>query len=273
LKTGRLPVSAALVALAALGSAVSAQTVWHPAEVVPLTLPEAAPREGTATLASSLLPGAGQYLLGQRRKWVYLALEVLGWAVYLDGRSDGNRFRDQYRDFAWNQARISSGSRRDADFAYYETLTKWDRSGAFDRDGVTQGVQPETDPATFNGSIWALAARIYVPGGANVIASDPQYQRALEYYSGRAYDSDFLWDWTGTGADQSSFGAMIQESDEGFRQATNAVGAVIANHVVSAIDAYLSARGVPTPSEARLVRTQRAVGARWTAELRISLPR
>jgi hypothetical protein len=271
LKTVFLSVSAALVALASFGPAVSGQTVWRAAEGVPLTLPQAALRAGPATLASALLPGAGQHLLGQRRKWGYLALEVLGWAFYLDGRSDGNRFRDQYRDFAWNQARISNGSRRDADFAYYETLTKWERSGAFDRDAGTQGLQPETDPATFNGSIWALAAQIYLPGGTNVIASDPQYQRALEYYSGRAYDSDFLWDWTGTGADQSSFGEMIHESDEGFRQATNAIGAVIANHVVSTIDAYLSARGVPTPSEARLVRTRRAVGARWTALFRISL--
>ncbi|MDA0330115.1 MAG: hypothetical protein O2958_14060 [Gemmatimonadetes bacterium] len=228
---------------------------------------------GAATALSAILPGAGQHVLGQRRKWAYLALETLGWVLYFDRRSAGADFRDQYRDFAWNEARTQVGPRMDGRFGYYETLSKWTRSGAFDADPSTEGIQPEPDVLSFNGSVWDLATRLFVTGGPTVPESDPQYQRALGYYQREAYGSDFLWDWTGTGGAQDAFGSLIRLSDDRFREATNVVGALIANHIVSAVDAYLSARGVPVPSEARLVPMRGLVGIRWTTRIDISPPR
>jgi len=228
---------------------------------------------GRATLYSAVLPGAGQHLLDQPRKWAYLALEAAGWLFYLDRRSAGGELKAAYRDFAWEEARIQSGPRVDGDFDYYETLTKWGRSGAFDADPGSAGVQPEDDPSTFNGSIWSLATGLFLPGGPSTPPSDPQYERALEYYESRGYDTDFLWDWTGTGGAQDEYAGLISESDERYRQATNVVGAIIANHVVSAVDAYLSARGVPTPSEIRVAPGLGPSGSRWHADVRIGVGR
>ena len=234
---------------------------------------EGPPRPLTPTLLSLTVPGAGQHVLGQRRKWAYLALEIVGWAFYLERRSAGSGYRDQYRDFAWEQGRIQSGSRIDGDFNYYETLSKWTRSGSFDRDPTLLGVQPELDGQTYNGSIWTLASQIFLPAGMGVPVSDPAYQSALAYYLGRAYGTDLLWDWSGAPGAQQEFTDLIEASDARFRQATTAVGVVIANHLLSAVDAYLATRGRQAPVRLRLVPGSGAFGPSWFAVLSVSVGR
>ena len=205
------------------------------------------------TLLSLVLPGAGQHALGQDRKWLYLGLEVAGWVVYAERSASGRDYRDRYRDFAWEQGRIQNGPRLDGDFDYYERLSKWTRSGAFDADPSAPGVQPELDGSTYNGAIWTLASQIYLPPGQPVPETDPAYQSALAYYQLRAYATGLLWDWSASPAGQQELGRLIESSDSRFRQATTALGAVIVNHLLSAGDAYLSARGRANPLRLRLV--------------------
>jgi hypothetical protein len=210
-------------------------------------------------------------VLGQKRKWAYLALEVVGWTAYFERRAAGGTYRDRYRDFAWDQARVQSATRVDGDFAYYETVRKWARSGAFDADPGLAGVQPEDDPTTYNGSIWSLASGIFLPGGTPVPETDPAYQAALAYYDGRAYDADMLWDWSSTSNGQAEFARLIDASDDRFRQATTALGVVIANHLLSAGDAYLSARGRTNPARLRILPGGPAPGPAWAAVLTMSV--
>jgi hypothetical protein len=231
------------------------------------------PGVAKTTAFSALVPGLGQHTLGQDRKWAYWAVEAIGWVLYVDRHRAGGELRDEYMTFAWDEARIQNGARIDGNFGYYETLSKWNRSGAFDGDPGAPGVQPETDPTAYNGSIWALAMQIFLPGGPGVPESDPQYQRALQYYHDRAYGTDFLWDWTGTGVAQDAYGGLITSSDDRFRQATNVLGAIIANHVVSAVDAYLSVRGIATPSEVRVAPTFGPGGGGWSTWVRIPVSR
>jgi hypothetical protein len=231
------------------------------------------PSVAVVTALSAVLPGAGQHVLGQRRKWAYLAIEGLAWGFWIDRRSAAGDFRDRYRDLAWNEARIRSTPRVDGDFEYYETLSKWQRSGAFDADVDAAGVQPEADPLTFNGSIWALAVRIYLPDGAMTPENDLRYQRALTYYQERAYGTELLWDWTGTADARQTYADLIGESDRHFQQATNVLGVLIANHVVSTVDAFLTARGLAVPGEARVVPAFGGRGTGWTATVRLALPR
>lgn len=197
---------------------------------------------GSAAL-SALVPGAGQLLaLDQRRGWAYLALEALGWVVYADRRSAGGRFRDRYRDLAWEAARLGDGPRVDGDFEFYERMASWGSSGRFDADPDVPGLQPEPDPSTFNGSVWQRARGIYSVGPGQG-PTDPAYQAAVDYYSSRAYTDDFRWDWAGDAEALERYDGLIRESDERFRQATVVFGAVMANHLVSAVDAYVAARG------------------------------
>ena len=240
-------------------------------------------REGAAsplapTLLSIVIPGAGQHALRQDRKWVYLALEVAGWAFWLERRASASDYRDRYRDFAWEQARTGSGQRVDGDFDYYERLTKWSRSGAFDSDPGSAGVQPEGDPDTYNGSIWALASQIFLPPGQTVPETDPAYESALGYYEERAYGAALLWDWTGAPGGQQELARLIRASDSRFGQATTILGAVIANHLVSAADAYLTARGRASPVSLRMLPADGALGvgapgARWLAVISIGVGR
>lgn len=239
--------------------------------------PQATPGDGSVSLMpaglSLLLPGAGQHVLGQDRKWVYAALEVVGWVVFFERRGAGNDYRDRYRDFAWERARIQGTQRVDGDFDYYETLTHWTASGLFDADASQSGVQPETDPSTYNGSIWALASQIFIPGGGPVPETDPAYQSALEYYTERAYGTAFLWDWSGSPGGRQELGELIEATDDRFRQATTALGAVIANHVVSAVDAYLSARGRSAPARLGFTPAPHVGRGAWSAVLSVPVGR
>lgn len=230
---------------------------------------ETPPSIALATSLSAVVPGAGQHFLGQKRAWAYLALEAVGLYVWMDRRSAGSELRDGYRDFAWEEARLQGGVRRDGNFDYYETMSKWQRSGAFDTDLMTTGIQPETEMGTFNASIWSLASRLFLgaPGAPDQAAMD----RALEYYAERAYPTDQLWDWDASPGGRDRFGELITESDDRFRQATNVLGAVIANHVVSAIDAFASARGLARGVEMQLTPVAALDGLRWHAGVRIGV--
>lgn len=206
----------------------------------------AGPSQGRAFLSSLLVPGLGQYQQGRRRWLLYAGLEVTAAALYLDRRGDGRSLRRRYRDLAWDVARqsLSEGPRADGDFVYYETLSKWSRSGAWDIDPALPDVQPETDAGTYNGSIWSLASQIFDldPGDPE---SSPGYGRALAYYMERGYGPAFLWDWSSSPGSRDAFTDLIDESDGRFRAARQAVGMLIANHLLSALDGLITARLAP----------------------------
>jgi hypothetical protein len=225
-----------------------------------------------APLRSLALPGWGQLRLGQRRGWMYLALEGAGWAVFANRHMAGAGLRDDYRDLAWSAGRVQRGEREDGDFSYYERLSKWTRSGWFDSEPGVSGIQPESDAKAFNGSIWALAQDIYIPPGTNPSPDDPRYQQALAYYVGRAYGPLFLWDWSAVPEDKAAYKDLITESDDRFRQATTAVGAIIANHLISAVDAYISGGSPQHETPLAVWAEPTMVGTRWTAFLRLGTP-
>ena len=198
--------------------------------------------------SSLILPGLSQYRQGNRRWIAYAGIEVLFVAWYLDARADTRDLKTMYRDFAWTRARsgLSSRPRQDGDFEYYERLSRWARSGAWDADPMRAGLQPESDPATYNGSVWALAGEIY-----NVDAASPErsvgYERALAYYREYGYGPSHLWAWRAGSGDQDDFRAMIADSDSRAGDARRALWIVTANHLLSAIDGFITARVAAIP--------------------------
>ena len=203
-------------------------------------LPAVSP--GRAFLYSVLLPGLGQRKLGKGRWLAYLAVEGAAWIAFGQARWSATDERGQYQDLAWDVARSFNGPRVDGNFPYYETMEKFLTSGAFDTDPAAPGIQPEMDPSTFNGQAWSLATEIHFPPGANPGPGDPEYEAALADYRARAYDEWFEWSWAGQSAAWTDYMELIDSSDGSFRRASQFLGVVIANHLLSGIDAFVTSR-------------------------------
>jgi hypothetical protein len=201
------------------------------------------PSPAFATLASAVVPGAGQALMRQKRALLYLALEAAGVGVYVSEMRDGARQRNRYREISRSVARAAyapNGPRGSWD--YYERMEKYVESGAFDR--VPGGeTDPEIDPETFNGSVWLLARQTYWrdPEIAPPSTSE-EYRAALGFYESRAVTSEYRWSWAGAAAEFAKYRSAISGSNSAFRNAGQTASLVLANHFLSAVDAYTSVR-------------------------------
>ena len=194
-------------------------------------------------LASALLPGAGQAMLGQDRALAYLAVEGYGWLRYASDVREGRRQRNGYRNLA---ARVARAYLADdspvGDFEYYERMEHYVESGVFDT-STEEGLQPETNPESFNGFIWLRARTTYWEDPA--IPPPPasqQYFAAIEYYADRAIQSPYRWSWRNAQLEQDLFRRTIERSNDAFRRSIQDLGVIIANHALSTVDAYVTVR-------------------------------
>ena len=212
-------------------------------------------------LASAALPGAGQAVLGQDRFVAYMAVEAYFWLRFFADRREGLRQRDAYRGLANDVARAwFSGDKPDGDFEYYERMEHFIESGVYD---VIPGgtLEPETDTTTFNGSLWLLARRTYwTDPELPPERESPAYLRAEALYRGRAVLPAYRWSWRDAQLEQDIYRRTISQSNEAFRQAVQDLGVVLANHVLSTVDAYVA------------VRLQRSTTARSSYDMTVKLP-
>jgi len=196
-----------------------------------------------ATFASAVIPGAGQALLKSRRAFCYAAAEAYGWIRYSKHHRDGNKFRARYRELSRSVARAAfDPGGPDGDWDYYERMEKFAASGAYD---VVPGgdVDPEPNPSTYNGSIWLLARQTYWrdPDVSPAPAS-AEFQAALAFYTGRAVPTALEWSWVGAAEGFQQYRHSIAASNSAFRRAEQTAGLIIANHLLSAVDAYVTVR-------------------------------
>src|SRR5687767_5973559 len=106
------------------------------------------PSLAAATLASAVVPGAGQAMLRSGRAFIYAGVETLGWIRYSRQQGDGNRFRARYRELSRVVARAAfNPAGPDGDWYYYERLAKSAAGGGYDR-GPGGDLEPEPDPET-----------------------------------------------------------------------------------------------------------------------------
>lgn len=236
---------AALLPLNAGGQSLAQARVGIAASV---ESPESAPdRRGpslaVATLASAIIPGAGQALLKSGRAFIYAGVEALGWIRYSRQESDGNKFRDRYRELSRAVARAAfNPAGPEGDWDYYERMEKFAASGSYDT--VPGGdLDPEADPATYNGSIWLLARQTYWRDpDAPPATSSSEFQSALAFYRTRAVPTDLQWSWVGQADGFQQYRRSVSASNAAFKRAEQTAGLIIANHVLSAVDAYVSVR-------------------------------
>jgi len=221
-------------------------------------------------LASLLLPGTGQLLAHQDRGAVYLAAEVYLVSRFLQLDHEAVAEAQRFQNLAFDVARRSFGPlRRDTIFEYYEQMERFAESGAYDRD-PGPALVPESDPNTYNGSMWLLARRTYWED-PNVPPDpmSPQYLNALQFYQARAVGPNFLWSWRDHSLEHEVFRDYIKRSDNAFRRAQNQIGLLLANHVLSAVDALISARLSVAAGRAAEMRTSFDLSGR--SEVRFSI--
>ena len=205
--------------------------------------PEPADRRRWAPVASLILPGTGQALLGQDRFVAYLAMEA--WAVleFANQRTEARRQQNRYRGLARDVARSLFGANAPVGtWAYYESMEHYVESGVFDR--LPGGeVDPDEDVSTYNGAMWLLARETYWtdPSVPPLVSSAP-YRNAYNFYLDRAVRPQYRWSWRNAQLEQDIYVRTIQRSNTSYRGARRALGLVIANHLLSSVDAFATLR-------------------------------
>jgi hypothetical protein len=194
-------------------------------------------------LASLLVPGAGQLMARQDRGAVYLAAEIYLVSRFLQLDGEASRDANRFRSLAYDVARRGfNRSRRDTVFEYFEQMERFPESGRYDAD-PGPAFAPEPDTRTYNGSVWLLARRTFWDDPN--VPPDPtslRYINAVQFYQSRAVGPAFQWSWRDHSLEHEIFRETIRRSDDGFRRAQTQVGLILANHVVSAVDALISSR-------------------------------
>jgi hypothetical protein len=189
------------------------------------------------------VPGSGQIITGHDRGVLYLAAEAFLLLRLWSLEREGRRERDAFKDLAFSVARAPfRPARRDTVFKYYEAMQSYIESGPYST-GTGAEIIPPTDESTYNGHIWQLARETFLsyPDLPADTASE-EYKRALDFYASRAVGANFQWSWRDAGLERDLFRQSIKRSDDAFRLATQYLGLVLVNHLVSTIDAFVTER-------------------------------
>jgi len=207
-------------------------------------------------LASLVVPGFGQLLGHQDRGAAYGAIELYVLSRYIQLEHAANNGADAFRELAFLVAQRGFATvRRDTIFEYYETMEKFVSSGQFDHD-PGPGLSPETDPSTYDGSVWLLARRTFwADPNAPPPPTSPEYQKAITFYVQHAVGPAYQWSWQNAALQQQAFRDLIRSSDNDYRNAQGQLGILLANHIVSALDALISARLTAAAGRSATLRT------------------
>lgn len=223
----------------------NADTVGAPAKKIhigPLSIPR---RDSSwwVPLASAVVPGSGQALLGQDRFIAYLAVELFATLGYFDQHNAQMNATLRYQGLAANIARaLYPGPYPVGPWAYYEILEHYPQSGVFN---YTPGgtFTPEPDGTTYNGAAWLLARQTYWDDpNKQPDPSSAQYRNALAFYIARAIQPQFRFSWINAQLEQDVYVQTVEQRNQAARDARTQLGLLLANHLLSMVDAYVTLR-------------------------------
>jgi hypothetical protein len=194
-----------------------------------------------AAVLSLLVPGAGQFYVGDKLKAVpFFLADVAGWATYFGFRSQGNKREDEYRAFA--DQHWDAGS-------YYVFLDT--ALGAFDS---SRGIPSDFEPTTraYDSRLNGLSeSDVYLVIGPGFIFShhvptregeDPNnFQKNLEYYESVGKYDQFFAGWDDL-ANRRSYLGMRADANSSFSNSKIGLIVSLADRLVAAVDAALGAR-------------------------------
>jgi len=183
---------------------------------------------GKAFAYSLLIPGMGQFYNGSKVKGViFMGIELLGWVAWANYRSSGNTRTDEYEAFAdahWH------------DQPYWDSLL------------VHRGIEKWKDDEVFAHHLpWKINEN-----------GDTVADHNYEYYENVGKYDQFVWGWNdlrqidliNPGQPESAFASerrgeyviMREDANKDYDRARAAGIVLIANHVVSALEAAFSAK-------------------------------
>jgi hypothetical protein len=162
---------------------------------------------GRAALYSLVLPGAGQYYIGGAnfKAKLFFGMEAGFWLTYLGFRKYGSYKEESAKGWAVLHADANPDNNDDD---YWVKMTYYDNRDRNENDGLG----------------YNQMARVYDRNDANTFPETPLY----------------YWNWD-TRDSRQRYRNLRNQSKTAFERADVAVGVIIANHVVSAIEAFFSA--------------------------------
>ena len=195
-----------------------------------------------APVASLLVPGAGQLAMGQTRGVAYLAAETYAVLQRLEAARTARARRSDYHRLAFEVARRRFGGVAEGPWSYYEAIYDFPASGMYNRTpGAT--LTPESDATTFNGAQWLKARELYWEDPTVAPPpSDARYQRAIDFYQKSAWGDGYLWTFEDQLLKWEEYKSTIVRENQATREMTATAGVVLANHLLSAIDALATVR-------------------------------
>lgn len=213
------------------------------------------PSPKRALLLSGLLPGAGEFYAGsKKRAALFFGLEAAAWGVYLSWTGKGNDLEDDFRAVAneewdpWNylQWRTSTISR-------FSSITHALPCSSYVASAATSTPTGEAlsgCPSTEKQQYYELIGKYdqYISGWSDLRDHDGNPVQPTEVDSAENYLSELRLDYEN----------QRNESNKYLKRASNISGFILVNHVLSAIDAARVARArTEGASEAAIERRTR----------------
>lgn len=191
-----------------------------------------------APVASLIVPGSGQFILGNNRSIAYLAVEAMAWWQYRKHLNERASQEAAFKELARRVARshfVPDGG--DGNWTYYESMRDYIASGDYTTSD-NGSVVPPLDTSTFNGHIWLDALRTHT-----------SVAEALAQYEARAVKPDFQWSWENAQIQWDLFGQLTEKRNDANRAATRDLLLIGANHLLSMVDAFATFRLQIRPAE------------------------
>lgn len=203
---------------ASVPAALTGAALWQTEPAAPDAFEPVSP--GKAVLFSLLLPGLGDYQLGNRgRASVFFALEGAIWVSYAVFEVQGQGREDEYEDLAVRFAGVTQTGHSDD---FYATIRDYDNSDQYEAD--------VKDDGRFD---------------LGQVLTSEQLDRY--FIENRVADYE-PWRWQSLDR-RLQYSEVRSSSKTSYRRADYMLAAAATNRVVSAIFAYASARGMQKDAE------------------------
>lgn len=154
-----------------------------------------------AGFLSALVPGSGQLIQGDKRGWLYLGIEAAGWFSYLALHGSAAQAEEDYEEYA-------------------------DLNWSWARYDTVGSCGPGLGPEDFEEERAAL--------------EDAYENSRDQFYQDIGEEDVYACGW-GAQTERADYLSMIDDADGLYNAASYVIGAIVLNHVVSAIDAAKSA--------------------------------